>query len=191
MQRREFLAVAAAVPSLFGAEIPRPAPLKTYPAPGGGKIDLAAYKGKVIAVEFLNTGCPSCQRCARALQKMHTQYGPRGLQVVGLATNATNSQEAASLIGAFRAQLQIGFPIGWCNEEEFLSFLQIPIMAPRRVPQLAFVDKKGMIRAQYQGTDPFFFDEENNLRRTIESLLKEPAGASTTRKGPRSTAPDQ
>jgi hypothetical protein len=179
MQRREFLIAAASVSSLRGADFPRPIPEKTYAAPGGGRIDLAAYKGKVIAVEFLNTGCPSCQRCAKTLQKMYNEFGPRGFQVVGLATNATNANEAAALIGAFRLQNQVAFPIGWVTEDEFLGFLQLPIMAPRRVPQLAFVDRKGMIRAQYQGTDPFFLDEENNLRRTIEGMLKEPAAGSS------------
>jgi hypothetical protein len=86
------------------------------------------------------------------------------------------------LIAQFHAQQNVSFPIGWCTEDEFLGFLQLSVMAPRRVPQLVFVDRKGMIRVQVEGLDPFFRDEENNMRRTIEALLKEPVGSTAARK---------
>jgi hypothetical protein len=35
-----------------------------------------------------------------------------------------------------------------------------------------FIDKKGMIRAQHIGDDPFFQNEDKNTRAMIESLLK-------------------
>ncbi len=41
------------------------------------------------------------------------------------------------------------------------------------VPQLVFLDRKGVIRAQYPGGDKFYQDEEKNMRTQIESLLKE------------------
>jgi hypothetical protein len=42
------------------------------------------------------------------------------------------------------------------------------------VPILVFIDRKGMIRYQYTGDDPFFQNQEKNVRETIEQLLKEP-----------------
>jgi hypothetical protein len=45
------------------------------------------------------------------------------------------------------------------------------------VPVLVFIDRKGMIRHQYLGDDPFQQNQEKNLRDTIEALLKEPAGS--------------
>ena len=45
------------------------------------------------------------------------------------------------------------------------------------VPQMVFIDKKGVIRAQYGGTDPFLGDQqEANMRGMIEQLLAEPGG---------------
>ena len=41
------------------------------------------------------------------------------------------------------------------------------------VPVLVFIDRKGMIRYQHTGEEPFFQDQEN-VRATIEELLKEP-----------------
>ena len=42
------------------------------------------------------------------------------------------------------------------------------------MPLLAFIDKQGDIRAQYEGDDPFFNEQvERNLRKEIEALLKD------------------
>jgi hypothetical protein len=112
---------------------------------------------------------------------MYNEFGPRGFQAVGLATNAT-AETASKLIGVYRIEQRLSFPIGWCTEDEFLSFLQLSVMAPRRVPQLVFLDRKGIIRVQVEGTHDFFRDEENSMRRTIESLLSEPAPAASGRK---------
>jgi ribosomal protein L20A (L18A) len=45
------------------------------------------------------------------------------------------------------------------------------------MPQLVFIDRKGIVRAQYPGDDNFFKEaEETNMRNQIEALLKD-AGA--------------
>jgi hypothetical protein len=52
------------------------------------------------------------------------------------------------------------------------------------VPQLVFIDRKGVIRAQYGGSDPFVAsNEEANIRGMVEKLLRE-GGAPTTAKPP-------
>jgi len=43
-----------------------------------------------------------------------------------------------------------------------------------KVPQLVFIDRTGVIRAQYSGVDPFFSNEEANMRAEVEKLLSEP-----------------
>jgi hypothetical protein len=45
------------------------------------------------------------------------------------------------------------------------------------VPHLVFIDRKGVIRAQYPGSDKFYENEEANIRKEIEALLKESAAA--------------
>jgi hypothetical protein len=45
------------------------------------------------------------------------------------------------------------------------------------MPILAFIDRQGIIRAQYEGDDKFFSEDqqEKNLTAKIEELLKEGA----------------
>jgi hypothetical protein len=51
------------------------------------------------------------------------------------------------------------------------------------MPQLVFIDRTGVIRAYYPGTDKFFLDEEKNMRAQLESLLKAPAKGATAKGG--------
>jgi hypothetical protein len=40
-----------------------------------------------------------------------------------------------------------------------------------------FIDRKGVIQAQFQGGSDFFKDEEKNVRAKIEEMLKAPSAA--------------
>ena len=159
-----------AVPG-FSQVIPRPGPALIVDMPGGGKLDLSKYRGKVIALEFLLTGCPHCQQCARTLSKLTREYGPKGFQPVGAAIN----QDAGLRLQEFIQQNGVNYPVGLSNQETANTYLQHSMMVPMQMPQLVFIDRTGAIRAQYAGTSPFFADEERNMRTTIEELLKEPA----------------
>lgn len=177
MIMRNFLSMVtlAAVTSLVAvaADIPRPAPAMTFPLVNGGTIDLASYRGKVIALEFLNTTCPHCQKCSQVLQRMQQEYGPKGFQALGVAIN----EMAHMLVPDYIRNYGLTYPVGYAQREKAHEFLQHPTMLIMYVPQLVFIDKKGIIRAQYPGGDKFFQDEERNIRNQIEALLKEPGGA--------------
>lgn len=169
------LAIATLLGALFAvaADIPRPAPAAVFKRPDGQVIDLSHYKGKVIALEFLITTCPHCQKCSRLLQKMQNEFGTRGFQALGVATNDMSHM----LIPEYIKNHDIRFPIGFTSRDEANSFLQHPSMLIMYVPQLVFIDRKGTIRAQFGGQDAFFKDEENNLRKQIESMLADAGGA--------------
>jgi hypothetical protein len=64
-----------------------------------------------------------------------------------------------------------------------MVYLQFSYVVPLYVPQVIFVDRKGVIRVQHGGGDDFFKDTEleTNLRSQIESLLKEPQKPGTVR----------
>lgn len=175
------------VTPLLAAQIPRPAPELIVRLVNGQQLLLSQYRGKVVAVEFLYTTCPHCQNCSAVLNRMFKEYQPRGFQVLGVAFN----EMATLLVPDYIGQLQLSFPVGVGLREEAVSFLQHPPMEILYVPQLVFIDRKGVIRAQYRGRDDFFLNEEANMRAQIESLLKEPASrpkASKTRPAAKSTS---
>jgi len=52
------------------------------------------------------------------------------------------------------------------------------------VPVTVFIDRKGIIRAEYLGDNPFYQNYELNIRKQVEELLKEAAPLTKTRPTP-------
>jgi peroxiredoxin len=169
------LGVGLAVPAVFGAEVPRPAPELVIRQVNNKQLLLSEFRGKVIALEFLLTTCPHCQDCSALMNKMYQEYGPRGFQPIGIAFN----EMATMLVPDYINQLGLKFPVGVGTREEVNSFLQYPVIERMRVPQLVFIDRKGIIRAQYPCESEFFAPgkEESNMRKQIEELLNDSGGA--------------
>jgi thiol-disulfide isomerase/thioredoxin len=167
--------------SAYAADIPRPAPELAIRMINGPELLLNKYRGKVVALEFILTTCPHCQRTARTMSKLNQELGPRGFQPLGVAIN----DMAQMLIPEFVRNQQVNYPVGYGSRELASGFLQHPVMLQMMMPQIVFIDRKGTIRAQYAGTDKFFLDEEKNMRETVLGLLNEPAAApakTTTKK---------
>lgn len=181
------LSVAAlAAFSLIAADVPRPAPKTVFQAANGVTIDTSKHAGKVIALEFLLTTCPHCQKTAQILQRMQDEYGSRGFQALGVATNT----EVPTVVEDFRRQFGVKFPVGWGQRDVVHTYLQHSVMQTMYMPQLIFIDKKGMIRAYYPGGHNFYDDmrQVQNMRDQIEALLKESATTSAPKPAAKSPA---
>ncbi len=161
------LAAAFALPA---ADLPRPLPAIAIKTPAGGDIELKPYRGKVVALEFLLTTCPACQRCSRNLQKLQTEYGPNGFQAIGVATNDI------SLVPRYVRDLGLQFPVGFVTGDEAKAFLQHSVMESIRFPQMVLIDRRGIVRTQHLGCD------EAADRARIVELLEERDTGPTKRK---------
>ncbi len=163
-------------------ELPRPALDYVITLPGGQTTSVSKYKGKVVALEFLLTTCPHCQRTAKALTQATKDFGPKGFQALGVAIN--DNPEVPKFVQDFG----VNYPVGTGPRDTVYSFLQHSVMSPNlMMPQLVFIDRSGMVRAQYDGTSEFFKAEDKNVRAMIEKLLAEPAAKNTS--GTKSAVP--
>lgn len=156
------------------APVPRPAqPLEIVD--GSGKHPLASYKGKVVVLQFLLTTCPHCQAFSQILTKLQNEYGPRGFQALGAAVNEATPQMAKD----YQAKYAPNFPVGPLNEDLVFPFMSFSIMERPGFPQIAVIDRKGMIREQTSTENirqPL--QDEAHLRALIEKLLAERATGS-------------
>lgn len=59
------------------------------------------------------------------------------------------------------------------NQLDALNFMQISPMVRTFVPYIAFIDRKGIIRAQFTGGDVTDETLENVLRENAEKLVNE------------------
>ncbi len=171
-----------ALSSVLSATDPRPAPELVIKSATGQEQLLSKFRGKVVAVEFLLTTCPHCQKASQNMQKLYKELGPQGFQPIGIAIN----EMANMLIADYSKQFNLTYPIGHSHRDAAMQFLAHPVMMSMLMPQLVVIDRKGIIRQQYPGGDKFFENEEKNLREVLLPLLKAGGGAAAA---PTSAAP--
>jgi hypothetical protein len=169
------LVLFSVVVAAFAANLPRQSHELTVGLDDGKKVLLSQYKGKVVAVCFILTTCPHCQKTIGFLIKAQKDYGPRGFQVLASAIE----QDAAAHVAGFVKQFNTPFPVGSNDPMIAMEWMQHPPMTNPLMPMLAFVDRQGNVRAQFEGNDQTFFNDqqEQNLHNQIEALLKEGAPA--------------
>ena len=157
----------------LAAEPPRPSPPLEIERLGAPAVQLSQYRGKVVALALISTTCSHCQDLTRLLVSLAPEYSPRGVQVVECAFN----DDAKTTMAAFLQQFQPPFPVGWITHAAAMAYLQRTILdtRPLYVPQMVFLDRRGIIRAEYPGESDFFKDSATNVRAELEKLLKPPA----------------
>lgn len=169
------------VTAFAGAPVPRPAPPLEI-VDSAGKHVLANYKGKVVVVQFLLTTCQHCQNFSYMLNKLQAEYAPRGFQALGAAVNEATPQMAKE----YAAQYAQGFAVGPLPRETMLGFLGISVMDHFGLPQIAVIDRKGVIREQTSSdinqVQPL--QDETHIRTLIEKLLAEGSGSPMTKARP-------
>ncbi|MEN6305456.1 MAG: redoxin domain-containing protein [Armatimonadia bacterium] len=161
---------------LYAAKVPRPAPDLMISRPGGVQHRVSQYHGKILVLELLLTTCPHCQRCAHTVQRVLGDYKDKGVEALGAAIN----DEARFDLLRFEMASGSRFPMGIADRDRAYAFIEADMSAgPVYFPQLVLIDRQGIIRAQYAGTDKFFEQEESNLRAMLDTLLKPAAPAAS------------
>jgi hypothetical protein len=95
------------------------------------------------------------------------------VQVVG---SAFNDGIGEKMLNEFIAQFKPAFPIGWNTRVAVWSFVQYSILSqkPLYVPHMAFIDRGGVIRAEYKGEEAFFQAPGPNIRKELDKMLAAP-----------------
>jgi peroxiredoxin len=160
--------------SLWAATIPRQSPDFTIQMTDGKQVKVSDYRGKVLCLTFILTTCPHCQKTTQLWDNIYPELAPKGLAVVEAALNENPN------IGSFISQYKVPFPVGTAGVMSALDYIQWPKDKRPLVPFLVFIDRNGVIRAQYTGVDEAFFDnqQEQHMREEAQKLLNEGAGNS-------------
>ncbi len=159
--------------------VPRPAAEFSIQLPSGNSVHLSSYLGKVVVLLMISTDCPHCQSTVRFLESLIKRLGPRGYQPLAAAYN----QNANVLVKSFIEKSRATFPVGYADRAAVLAFLDRSPKVMTYVPVAVFIDRKGMIRGQYTGDDPFMSPDDDIVRNQnifllIEKLLREAPSSS-------------
>jgi thiol-disulfide isomerase/thioredoxin len=122
------------------ARVGQPAPNWSEPTSQGRTLALASLRGKVVYLNFFATWCPPCNDEAPAIDALQRQYGPQGLQVVGVDV-LENARKAA----LFRAQHRLSYPAvvddGALRDQYAINGLPVHV----------FIDRAGVVRSVVVG----------------------------------------
>jgi len=107
----------------------------------GQTVDLARLRGKVVLVNFWATWCAPCQAEMPVFAAWQRQYGPRGLQVVGISMD-----DDAAPVRKVLGRLGIDYPVAMGDARlgrRYGGVLGLPLTF--------LIDRQGVIRARFQG----------------------------------------
>jgi hypothetical protein len=105
---------------------------------GGGAVDLAQYRGRVVLIHYWSTAAPSAKADHDELLEMYSKYGGRKFDIIGVNLDGSQADVAAYLKDVRLPWKQVfepgGFDSRLANE-----------MGVIQLPQLVLVDEKGNV----------------------------------------------
>jgi thiol-disulfide isomerase/thioredoxin len=112
-------------------------------------IDIKKYRGKAVIVAMISMTCGHCINAVQYLIEIQKEYGPQGLQVVGLAGDKDSELNLPLWLQRFRPN----FPFGFLDQAPFLKLAGLPPDGRPFAPILLFVDPRGVVRDRKFGND--------------------------------------
>ncbi|QDT15323.1 redoxin domain-containing protein [Alienimonas californiensis] len=119
---------------------------------------LSDYRGQVVVVDFWGTWCPPCRTEIPSFVRLQQQYGPDGLQILGL-----NYNDDVGDIRQFALQNDMNYPTGPGPDEARAA---VPNF--RGYPTTVFVGRDGRVRKTLVGAHPY-----ESLEGVVLELLAE------------------
>jgi peroxiredoxin len=105
------------------------------------KLNLRAFRGKVVLLNFWATWCVPCQVEMPRFVVWQNQYGPRGLRIIGISMD-----DDPTLARKLCAQLGVNYPVAMGDEK--LGQLYGGVYG---LPITYLIDARGKVQAKYQG----------------------------------------
>lgn len=140
------------------------------------------FADKVVLVDIFGTWCPNCNDQAPLLARWHREYGPRGLELVGLAFEMTgDEQRDRRFVSRYAERHGLEFPLllAGISDKAQASAALPALSRVASYPTTILVGRDGRVRRIFSGfSGPATGEHHVSLVRTmeqeIERLLAEP-----------------
>ncbi len=81
-----------------------------------GPLSIAGLRGKVVLVEFCTYTCINWRRTLPYVKRWHSEYGPQGLQIIGVHTPEFGFERVRRNVETAIRELEVRWPIAQDNE---------------------------------------------------------------------------
>jgi thiol-disulfide isomerase/thioredoxin len=119
----------------------------------GNPWEFQKHRGRLILLDFWETQCIPCQRAIPHLNVLNTKYGPRGLQVVGVAYEEGPLPEQAQKVDRVRQRLKMSYTLLLGGDSKQGPCPVKTQFAVRAFPTLVLVDDTGRILWRGEGLE--------------------------------------
>ncbi|MGW1671803.1 TlpA family protein disulfide reductase [Streptomyces sp. NPDC002324] len=130
----------------------------------GDRLDLSAYKGKIIVLNVWGSWCAPCRAEAPNLAKVAEDLADQGVQFVGINTRDTSTRPAV----AFEEQYKVTYPSLYDPTGKLLLRFEKGSLNPQLIPSTLVVDRDGKLAARTQQAL-----SEEKLRKMLKPILAE------------------
>lgn len=121
------------------------------------------YHGKVILIDFMQTGCPTCIALTDTLVQVKARYGDK-IVILSIVT----SPDTFDTVNKFAAEHKTTWPILFDSGQVMMSYLRMtPANLQLHFPHTFIVDGNGTIRDDFEGAEDLAA-----LSAQIDKLLK-------------------
>ena len=111
-----------------------------------GPLTMAGLRGKVVLVEFCTYTCINWRRTLPYVNRWHSEYGPQGLQIIGVHTPEFGFERARPNVESAIRELDVRYPIAQDNE-----FQTWDAWDNRAWPSFYLLDRDGQVRLVREG----------------------------------------
>jgi hypothetical protein len=111
-----------------------------------GPLTMAGLRGKVVLVEFCTYTCINWRRTLPYVNRWHSEYGPQGLQVIGVHTPEFGFERVRPYVESAIRELDVRYPIAQDNE-----FQTWRAWDNRAWPSFYLLDRDGQVRLIREG----------------------------------------
>ena len=129
----------------------------------GERAKFADYRGKVLVLDFYATWCAPCRESIPRLIALQRQYGPTGLEIVGL--NVGGADDRIKVVD-FAKEMGIQYPLGFPDKSLTDRFL----FDDQTIPQTFVFGRQGQLRSRFRGYKESFGKE---LEKAIQFQIAE------------------
>jgi thiol-disulfide isomerase/thioredoxin len=140
------------------------------------------FKGKVLVLDIMGTWCHNCMDAAPLLQKLYSEFGNQGLEIVGLSFELSNDPPTARRnMLLYEERYGITFPVLFCGSTAAANVearIKSQLINFPGYPTTLFVDRKGAVRQIHggfngPGTGELFQVQIDQYYKLVRDLLKE------------------